>query len=267
MKKNRIQIVTKDDVEREVTPLISELEKKLKTEKGEQANELWRELTALQVNANYINCFEFLKNKKYRDAWVCFERIEIAIKDLETNCTTQFLRAMRIDFIREYVEKFQSIYPYCVFASPETRVKTIECSICGHVIKPRSRCEHKKGHLYDGKICYHIISDFDFIGMSLVEKPVQKYSVVHDDSKLNFAQIDYLMQLLDSPFEPWQVSQTRKSYPRNMFNNVASNSECPCTSGALFKDCCEKKDQISIPHIAFSVKKAPKEVPPDYFPH
>ncbi|HDZ3730164.1 TPA: SEC-C domain-containing protein [Vibrio harveyi] len=267
MKKSRVEVITQDDVERIVTPLVTDLEKRLETEKGELANDLWRELTALNINSKYIKCLDFLKKKEYRNAWNDFEVIEIAIKELEINSTTDFLKSMRIDFIQEHVKKFQALYPYCVFASPEMRVKTITCSLCGHVIKPRSRCKHKKQHLYDGKICHHIIGDVEFIGLSLVEKPVQKYSVVHDDSTLNFAQIDYLMQLLDSPFEPWTSKQTTKAYPRNMFTNVSLNAKCPCTSGKEFKDCCENKELISIPHIAFSVRNSPKKVPPDYFPH
>ncbi|MDG3424686.1 hypothetical protein P5E72_24720, partial [Vibrio parahaemolyticus] len=137
----------------------------------------------------------------------------------------------------------------------------------GHIIKPRSRCKHKKKYLYEGKICYHIVSDAEFIGLSLVEKPIQKYSVIHDDSNLNFAQIDYLMQILDSPFEPWFSVKTKKAYPRSMFKNVDLNAKCPCTSGKAFVDCCEGNEQISIPHIVFSVKNPPKKAPLDYFPH
>ncbi len=267
MKNNKVEIITLDDVEHKVKPHIERLEKELEIAKGVVADELWRQLTALTVNCNYIVCFNYLKNKEYRNAWREFEKIEILIKNLELNCTTEFLNSMRIPFIKEYVLKYQYLYPYCLFTSPEMRIKTKECSICGHIVKPRSRCEHKKGHLYEGKICHHIVRDCELVGISIVEKPVQKYSVMHDDSTLNFTHIDYLMNLLQMPFEHWDVQKTTKSYPRNMFNKVAIDSTCPCTSGKLFRDCCEKKEQINIPHIAFSLKKDPKEMPPDYFPH
>lgn len=217
----------------------------------ETANRYWRELEALELNALYINAFDKIKRKKYRDAWVELEQCEIKCKFIQTNSDPQFLERARIGFISEKVEKLQSLYPYCLFASPEFIVGHHACSICGHRITPRSRCEHKKGKIYNGELCVHIVHDLEFRGISLVANPVQKYSVLHNDETLNFSLLDHLFEVLEDPFEEWDARWTTKAFSIEQFSNVDPDSHCPCGSKKSFESCCIEKDEVILPHVDF----------------
>ncbi|MGM9543928.1 MAG: hypothetical protein ACI3T9_02985 [Romboutsia timonensis] len=51
----------------------------------------------------------------------------------------------------------------------------VRCSICGHNVA-ESECEHEKGHVYDGKLCYWIIEEMDPREVSYVILPSDKYA-------------------------------------------------------------------------------------------
>lgn len=217
----------------------------------EIANRCWRELEALELNALYINAFDKIKRKMYRDAWVELEQCEIKCKFIEANSDPQFLERLRIGFIAEKVEKLQSLYPYCVFASPEFIVGYYSCSICDHRIRPRSRCEHKKGKVYNGELCVHIAHDLEFRGVSLVANPVQKYSVVHNDETLNFSLLDHLFEVLEDAFEEWDAQWTTKAFSIERFSQVDPGGNCPCGSKKSFASCCIEKNEVVLPHVDF----------------
>jgi len=172
----------------------------------------------------------------------------------------QFLRKSRTTFIKDKVFKWQSLFPYCVFASPGFTVGYYSCSICGHKIRPRSRCEHKKGRVYNGELCVHMAHDLEFGEISMVKNPVQKYSVVHNDETLDFSLIEYISELLDNAFEEWNINWAKKSFPIERFSNVPPDSKCPCKSGIDFDSCCINKAEITIPHVDFILSK---EIPKD----
>ena len=219
------------------------------------ANSYWAEIEAINVNILFIEAFDNLKNKNYRRSWELLERCEINCKFIIMNSEVEFQERKRILYIEETIKKLQSLYPYCVFVSPGFTVSYYSCGICGHKIKPRSRCDHKKGKLYNGKLCLHEGHGMEFLEISIVSKPVQKYSVLHDDSTLDFSILEYLINILDYPFEQWSFEKTRMAFPREKFDLLSGKDKCPCQSGSLFKSCCFEKDDIEIPHIDFFFSK------------
>jgi len=269
----KIDLLTSQDASSpEISDLFDKLlnAKKEAVERGDESliNSCWRETEALKLNVLFINVFDDLKNHKYRDAWNSLERCEIDAMFLGDNSSEEFLSNTRVRHIQEKVSKWQSIYPYCVFASPAFTVGYYTCSICGHKIRPRSRCSHEKGKVYGGELCLHIAHDMEFQEISLVTKPVQKYSVVHNDETLDFSLINYLVEILDNAFEEWGLNWTTKTFPIDKFSRVDSNSECPCKSGMRFGECCIEKNEIELPHVDFIFsKEIPEEKSKTVFPY
>ncbi|MFA0164615.1 hypothetical protein AB4457_25430 [Vibrio splendidus] len=224
----------------------------------ETANQLWRVIESLKLNKRYVRAFEKLEKKEYRDAWCDLEQCEIACSNLIENATEEFLKGSRVYFIRDAVKNWQSLFPYCLFISPGFVVGYYTCSICGHKIRPRSRCKHQKGRIYCGELCVHIAHDMEFKEVSIVKNPVQKYSVLHDDETLDFGVLQYLMDCIEHAFEPWDVEWTTQVYPIDMFSNIALDRECPCKSELKFRECCSNKREVEIPHVNF-IFESPKD--------
>ncbi|MGE8705369.1 MAG: hypothetical protein ACN6O5_22035 [Achromobacter sp.] len=255
-----------------VNQILGELDRKkneaASTGNEELANDCWRELEALKVNIKYIEAFEKIKSKRYRDAWIDLERCEIDVNSIKINSDSGFFIASRCHFIEKQVPKWQSLYPYCLFISPGFKVGYYTCRICNHRIRPRSRCSHIKGKIYNGELCVHEAHDVEMLEISLVRNPVQKYSVAHNDETLDFSLINYLSDFLDNAFENWEAHWTRMSFPMERFSRVDPGSDCPCKSGKKFEECCINEKEISIPHVDFEFfKKIPDEKTRVRFPY
>ncbi|MGJ7462076.1 SEC-C domain-containing protein [Halomonas sp. MA07-2] len=256
----KVSLVTLDDTRQ---PAVSELLDKLSEMKKravangdeELANNCWRKEESLKLNILYIEAFYKLKNHEYREAWWILEKCEIYANFISENSSESFLITSRVGFVKEKVASWQSIYPYCVFASPGFTVGYYTCSICNHKVRPRSRCGHKKGRIYNGELCLHVAHDMEFFEVSIVTKPVQKYSVLHDDETLDFSIINHLLELLDNPFENWGMSWTRQAFSIERFERVLPEDKCPCKSGKSFKECCLSKNEVEIPHVDFILSK------------
>ena len=242
-----------------INQILEELERKRKEAASsgdeELANNCWRESEVLKLNIRYIVAFDNIKSKKYRNAWNDLEHCEIYADSIERNSDSKFFIESRCHFIRNQVSKWQSLYPYCVFASPGFKIGYYTCSICNHKIRPRSRCSHVKGKIYSGELCVHVAHDMEMLEVSIVTKPVQKYSVVHNDETLDFSLISYLSDFLDNAFENWEAHWTRKSFLIERFSQVDPGSDCPCKSGKKFKGCCINEKEICIPHVDFKFFK------------
>lgn len=238
--------------EQEHTRLIGSLEAILQEKKTlqdlEAANEVWRIKTALEVKRGYIEAFTLLKAGKHYDAWCCLERCEITLSLIVENSNSEFRKKARTHFYDRYVNNWQSLFPYKIFFSPGFIVGYYTCSICNTKIRPRNSCEHKKKKLYGGEICFHVGHELEFLEISIVSNPVQKYSLPLID--YDYTVINYVIDRLANPFEAWQPIVTTKTYPRNMFNSVLEEKNCPCKkSDKTFGECCSEKKQIEIPHI------------------
>ncbi|MEE1982753.1 hypothetical protein [Shewanella xiamenensis] len=256
----KVKLITVDDtksdqIQRVIDLLKSEKQAAASNGNEDEANKCWRELEALELNTLYIQAFNNLKSKCYRQAWIELEQCEINYLYISKNSTQEFLDTSRLNFIQDKVLKLQSLYPYCLFCSPEYKVGYCSCSICGHKVRPRSRCEHKKGKVYNGELCLHKVHEIEILGISFVTKPVQKYSVMHDDSTLDFTLIERLVSNLDDAFEDWNINWTKMKFPIERFSRVSKDDPCPCKSGDIFGACCMCKNEVEIPHLDFFFSK------------
>lgn len=233
----------------------------------ERANSCWRESEALQLTLTYIEAFHKIMRREYREAWYDLERCEIKCNFIRRNSNEEFCLNKNIYFISHQVSNLQSLYPYCVFSSPGMVVGYYSCGICDHKIRPRSRCSHVKGQIYNGKLCVHVAHDIVLKEISIVTKPVQKYSVVHNDETLDFSVLEHLMAVLVEAFDEWDVIRTTKKFPIDMFSRVELDSDCPCKGGSKFGQCCSTKTEVEIPHLDFVFRRDIQNLPGVRFPY
>lgn len=235
----------------------------------EIANKLWVLKTIFEVQNKYLSAFSLMKKGKYYKAWCALEYCEISLYYLYKHYTPDKNDEYLIKFIGEKIEQWQSLFPYKVFLSPEILEKKLNCNICNSVITPLSYCQHKVGHLYLGKLCLREIGDFEFLGLSLVENPVQKYSVPFTKDEITGKEVDhydyssvkYVADRLDSSFENWKPNWVKKMIKRSEFNNVLKESLCPCNSKKLFIECCYNKKLLLLPHLQVEFhKELPKHL-------
>ncbi|WP_228253287.1 zinc chelation protein SecC, partial [Acinetobacter baumannii] len=228
-------------------------------EQGDEdlSNFLWKLKTILIIKDRYIKTFFLLKDKKHYEAWVLLERIEIDISFLEKNVDEDFIKKYKLDFYKEIVESWQSLFPYKIFFSIGATIKQYTCSICGHVIRPRNKCIHKKGKLYNGKLCVHVADGgCELKEISMVKNPVQKSCIPMLD--YDYSAVDFISERLQSPFDYWKPFKTKKLIDRSEFNTVDENDMCPCKeSKKIFKECCFNKEKIEFPHIHIHFSKSP----------
>ena len=161
-------------------------------------------------------------------------------------------------FIKKYVERFQSVFPYNFFLSPGFIINKFKCNICGKTYKLRKKCEHKVGEIYDGKMCVKVAMDVELLHIALVENPVQKYSVFFNkgEDNYNYSLINEIISNLESPFHSWDYSVSKKLHSHTKFKHLSEQDNCPCGSGKKYKNCCLNKKGVLMPHyqISFSVK-------------
>lgn len=219
----------------------------------------------IKTQFKYLEAFNELVKKQYYNAWVIFEQIELKLKFLSPHFDINDDEYL-LSYINKYVKKFQSLYPYKLFMSPEIVEHEKKCNICGNKISIRKPCGHVIGEIYNGKMCYRIVTSAEVIGVAFVKSPIQKYSVPFTiDQKsgekvdqYNYAFLEYVIKVLKTPFDNWDVKFTKKTHPHSMFNNVGRNDKCPCNSGKKYKICCLPKTGVTMPHCIFSL---PYEIP------
>ncbi len=151
--------------------------------------------------------------------------------------------------------------------SPEILEHEKKCNICGRVISIRKPCNHEVGEIYNGDMCCRIVTKMNFLGISMVESPVLKYSVPFIDTEktgefvdhYNYSLLEYLIEMLLNPFEDWSFKLTSKIYPHSHYENHSRNDKCPCGSGAKYKKCCLQKDGVELPHYEFVIPNVTHE--------
>lgn len=233
---------------------------------GAVADRAWFLNRVAQCYRGFVTCFEQMRTGAFYEAWCEFERIEIALPWLVAN---PFLnpKDFAIGALKKRVTQWQSLYPYKVFISPGMIHRRKECSLCHAVISPWNSCAHEVGKVYDGRECYRIVTKAEFLEVSLVLDPVQKYSVAfaakgpdgkavdhHDHSVARF-----LVDRLASPFDDWLVQRTFAYHPHSLFPNATEEGPCPCESGRSYKGCCLSRRGVVRPHFQFAFKKPPAQ--------
>jgi hypothetical protein len=227
-----------------------------------QAKEIWILEQILIIQEAYVVAFNQMRSGKYYEGWCSLEKVELGILFLERHfkeLTDEYF----LTFIKKHLGQYQGLYPYKIFMSPEILEEEKVCSICKNPISIRDFCGHRVGEIYDGKICLREVTKMQFLGVALVESPVQKYSVPFiSDPKTgktvdhyNYGPVAYVVDKLESPFHNWDIQWTKRRQPHSKFKDVGRNDKCPCESGNKYKECCLKESGVIRPHcdIIFSV--------------
>lgn len=100
--------------------------------------------TILIIKDRYIKTFFLLKDKKHYEAWVLLERIEIDISFLEKNVDEDFIKNISWISTKRLLRVGNRYFLTKFSFSIGATIKQYTCSICGHVIRPRNKCIHKK---------------------------------------------------------------------------------------------------------------------------
>ncbi len=225
-----------------------------------------------QENAKYIWCLEQvfeiqylyklvwfqMQQKDFYKAWCTLEKCENVCNHLKKHALAEFDKYGYMH-IFEQVCKFQSLFPYKIFMSPEMLEKKLRCNICDSIVSMRNHCGHFIGEIYDGEMCIRIVEDLEFLGVAMVKHPVQKYSVpfMKDEEtgeqidQYNYQLLEYLLERIDNEFSKWHLEKNIKEYSTDYFRHVPKNDLCPCESGQIFEKCCLPKRIVKMPHYQF----------------
>jgi hypothetical protein len=235
-------------------------------EKGDQngAKHIWCLEQVLEAHLQYQAAFQELKSGKFYEAWCTLERIEITLLSLSRHLQSGW-HQYQMDFLEEYVEQWQSLFPYKIFMSPEFVKEVVKCSICSRRVTPRNPCGHRVGEIYDGEMCCRIVEQAQLLNMAMVENPVQKYSVpfMTDPATgksydhYDYSTVNYAVRALHSPYDRWSYVRTQIRHPHERFGQVGRNKPCPCGSGKKYKKCCLNESGILAPHIEFKFQRPP----------
>ena len=231
------------------------------------AKYLWCLQSILEIQDNFIKTFSHFKSQKFYDGWCLLERIEISISSL-VHHFSEVSNEYQIALINDLVPKYQSLFPYKVFMSPEILELEKICNICQKPISIRKPCGHRVGEIYNGELCIRVITKSEFLGISTVDSPIQKYSVPFlvdqktgkSKDHYNYTLVKFLADRLQSPFHPWGVTWTKIRHPHAKFKSVGRNEPCPCESGEKYKKCCLLQKGVLRPHceLSFSVLPPPE---------
>lgn len=224
----------------------------------DEAKQIWIFQTIIEIHKLYCNAFNLLKNKSYYEGWCQLERIEITIGNLKKHFSYD-KKQYYLWYIEKSVKNLQVIFPYRLFASSEILKKKKKCSVCDKEISIRNPCGHIVGEIYNGEMCHRIVTEAEVLGVSLVENPGNKYSVMFlSDEKTgkqidhyNYDTIDYLFDCLESPYEFWDLEVSERIITKNDYGKLGRNDLCSCGSGKKFKKCCLNKIGDKYPHYEF----------------
>lgn len=238
-----------------------EKEEHVRAGNQEQAKQLWIYQTIIEIHTLHVNAFNLLKNRDYYQGWCQLERIEITFKDLKRHFSFD-KKLYYLWHIEKSVKNLQVLFPYRLFGSSELLKKKKQCSVCKQEISIRNPCGHTIGEIYNGEMCHRIVTECEVLGISLVENPGNKYSVMFlTDEKTNeqidqynYDTIDYLFDLIISPYEQWDLEVSQREITNKAFGKIGRNDLCSCNSGAKFKNCCLKKIGEKYPHYEFILK-------------
>ncbi len=232
---------------------LAELLSVAQSEGREQAsNQTWFLKSVAEARSEMISAFNNIKAGQQKQGWDQLERVEIALLWLSKNPFLS-LEEYRVGELSVMVERWQSLFPYKVFLSPEFIIKGEECSICDEVIGPWSTCEHEPGKVYRGELCHRRVKDMAMGGIAFVLDPVQKYSVAMasapgEPDPMDYRMVNWVADRVTGPFAVWFRQDSTKLLPHSQFDGLTSSNPCPCRSERTYEVCCMKRDGVLIPH-------------------
>ena len=133
------------------------------------------------------------------------------------------------------------------------------CSICGKECTIRNHCGHELREIYNGKRCIRFIKDFEPDHIAIVKNPHWKWRVLFGKDEetgekvdnYDYSFVNYLIELLPSPFEDWNYKRVKQLVPHSEFEEFKKDDKCPCRSGKKYLECCLEKEGILMPFIFF----------------
>lgn len=233
------------------------------------ANCAWFLDKIAETRLGFIESFHNIKADKFYDAWCLLERIEIASISLVRNPFFS-LGEFRVAEISDAVTRWQMLFPYKYFMSPEFTVGSEKCSICGSRISPWAYCGHISGKVYNGKECSIIVEDVEFLAAALVRNPVQKFSVPFfptengtQGDNYDYSLVRFVAERVETAFDGWAANWTFAYHPHDMFADRPKDGGCPCDSGKRYVDCCLSKEGVRRPHLQVQFDKPPRSSLPN----
>lgn len=229
-----------------------------------EAKKLWCFEQILKIQVAYLKAYDCMKLEDFYKAWCILEQCELALRFLESHFQIGNDEYF-LDFINKHVERYQSLFPYKIFTSPEILETEKVCNICGKKISIRNPCGHETGEIYSGEMCIRRVTKWEGLGISLVERPLQKYSVPFTIDKktgktidqYNYSVLKYLIKRLQSPFDSWNVHRSKRRHPHSKFRHIGRNDKCPCGSGKKYKKCCLNESGVLKDHHEFEFSVPP----------
>ncbi len=211
----------------------------------------------LEAQETYVRAFREMSDGRFFDGWCSLEKVETGLFFLEPHYTVSQDDEYAVRLIGKQTDQFQKLFPYGVFCSPAWLVKERRCSICDSSISIRRRCDHETGEIYDGFMCGEVITAAEPLEVSMVDTPLQKYSVpFFKDPKTgeqvdhyDYTMVSYVIKGLRNPFDSWSAQWTKARHPHSRFKHVAPRESCPCESGATYEMCCLKESGVLRPHL------------------
>jgi hypothetical protein len=215
------------------------------------ANEMWFVRQVAKCRLSYLIALDEMRRGAYFDAWCGFERLELDLRDILKNPVYN-VEFFAVPQLTRTVERWQSIFPYRLFASPEMVIKAEDCSICSSPVDPWSDCGHEVGKLYEGQVCHRVVREMELLSISIVQDPVQKMAVLDPYSpNYDYLPLDFVLARLPHPFFEWRVDRTTASQPLSSLGLLADDEPCPCGSREVHGACCKGKQMIVLPHLEF----------------
>lgn len=227
----------------------------------DRLNHFWCMKQIFLIQEKYLEGYYAIRKHHYEHAWNLFDSADIAIGNLLQNFDTGVSDndKYHIIFIRDVIKEYVKLFPYRLFFSREGIIKKEVCSICGNTVRFRGGCTHELGRLYRGKMCYHIVEDYELTGIAIVENPFDRYAFIRPVGKeYNYEMLDFLMRYLESPYEKWHVD-TSKRVIKQEYIGIGRNELCPCNSGKKFKKCCMDTDTMYTTHYDIIYDDKPNE--------
>lgn len=238
--------------------------------KGDEAlaKAAWILNEVAEAQDHYLRALQQIRRGEYYAGWCSLEQCEQRIHNLDRHFDERD-DEFGIEFMRAHVSRFQELYPYGIFGSPEYIYKKITCGICSKPVTPRNSCGHLKGEIYQGHMCYHRIDEFEIAAVALVSNPVQKYSVIgaagdDTDTNYNHTTVAYVAEALESPWDGWNFTRTKVRHPHAHFEDRDPSGPCPCESKANYEACCLPEAGVLRPHFQVHFDRPPRDGTPHF---
>lgn len=221
--------------------IVEEIEKELKmaisNNNEDLANYCWCLKQIFLIKNSYLFAIDCLMNKKYEDAWLLLDKIDLEFCSLENNFDIkQNNDKFCLIFINNIIKEYQKLFPYKYFFSRESIIKNEKCSIYGKRFSLHNSCGHKLEKLYMGQLCQKIITDMELKAIAIVTEPYDNYAFVKIKGyEYDYHILDELLNKINDLFKKFVI--THKHIKQEKYLKTKRNDWWPCGSGKKYKKC------------------------------